>query len=167
MNPKEPIINDQQSASSNSSFPFDSLENSSESAESVENLTKIIEINENNILKEESNFDDSIPRYSFTASERSQAMSMVAVGALLANFPIVVLINWHGKIIYLFWMKIDLNSRPPNPICIAWPHWRFCDCHYSILPQPRILLVFGCSFPSRSGFCRRYGHFWSFSGKLD
>ena len=91
MNHEEPIVDDQQSIASslaNSSFSFDSLENSSESAESMENLTKITELN----------FDDSIPHYSFTASERSQAMSVVAVGALLANFPIVILINWHGNI---------------------------------------------------------------------
>lgn len=37
-----------------------------------------------------------IPRYQFSSTQRSQAMSVVALGALIANFPVVVLINWHG-----------------------------------------------------------------------
>ena len=52
---------------------------------------------------------ESIPKYAFSSAERSQAMSIVAVGALLANFPIVVCINWHGRNFFEFLRNRNFN----------------------------------------------------------
>jgi hypothetical protein len=85
------------SSPSPSSLTSSSLSSSSSSHEEGDNLKN------DRRRKKRQMFDEdgqqqmwSVPRYSFTSTERSQAMSVVAVGALLANFPVVVLINWHG-----------------------------------------------------------------------
>jgi hypothetical protein len=148
-------MNTSSSSTPSSSLTSSSLSSSSSSHEEGDNLKN------DRHRKKRQMFDEdgqqqmwSVPRYSFTSTERSQAMSVVAVGALLANFPVVVLINWHGP--FPPESNLPHNPSPPFPplrpshsLCFV----RHCGCRrhgcHPILSQSRILLVqISCIYPS-------------------
>uniref|UniRef100_A0A1I8BE68 MFS domain-containing protein n=1 Tax=Meloidogyne hapla TaxID=6305 RepID=A0A1I8BE68_MELHA len=75
----------------------------------IENYTENNQINNNLTILNENKTNKNSYKYSdeswltreFSNYEKSQAMAMVAIGALITNIPIVTLINWYGPR-YLF-----------------------------------------------------------------
>lgn len=67
----------------------------------------------------------------FTTNEKSQAMGVVAVGALIANIPIITLINWYGpRYIFTFvgFFGAIATALIPHALNTSFNWYPFFDC---------------------------------------
>lgn len=109
-----------------------------------------------------------IYNHEFTNYEKSQAMGVVALGALIANIPIITLINWYGPryiftIVGLF--GAFATALIPISMEMGFSWYKFLKTKKFFNQKVLKVSCYSCS--SRYCFCWRYGHLWAFYYLLD